>query len=219
MPTIYDKLPLLEKELVKLLHTFVAADGGAFHQWEITIFLPGSNAFIHYMAGVNNSLKEDNYISTMANLRGLIESLAAVLYDGTAKLPELAYKRFLKKGRLPKWDNKEQKWVDLGARESIDYLQKALDPKIKIKDTYDHCCDFLHFSATHMSFLGGFSSRINEKARTLQIQIGSRDNIPVNKQKEIIDLCTELATVLGRCVVLGTEEKNKRKTPKTERSS
>lgn len=75
--TIYDIIPTIEKELIKLLETFLKADSGAFHLWEMTVFIPGCNAFIHNMSGVNEALHSDNYISAITNFRSAMESLAA----------------------------------------------------------------------------------------------------------------------------------------------
>jgi hypothetical protein len=212
MPTSYDILPTLQKELTKLLGDFMKADNGAFHDWEILVFLPASNAFIHYLAGLNISLKNDNYMSAMANLRGMLEALGAVVYDGTAKLSKTGYDRFLKTGRLPKRDADKEKWGDLGPRESVKYAQLVVNQKIKLLDIYDSCCDILHFSATHMSFMGGFEPKLDENKRTVRFGIGAKDNIPVKTQREMIDLCVELTTALGKCVNAGIEEKTNRHT-------
>lgn len=210
MPTIYDILPTLEKEIVKLLHDFMAEDDGKFHLWEIAVMLPASNAFLHYLDGVNVSLKADNYVSAMANLRGLIESLAAVVYDGTAKLPEKGYARFMKTGRLPKWDKAKRRWADLGPRESVKYAQMIVDPKINLKKIYDDCCDLLHFSTSHMSFMGGFKVEANELERIVKIKVGTKDKIPADTQREVINLCATLSTGLGQCIRAATDEKRAR---------
>lgn len=211
MPTVYDILPTLEKEVIKLLHGFMKEDDGSFHLWEIAILLPASNAFLHYLDGINVALKSDNYVSATANLRGLIESLGAIVYDGTAKLPKEGYDRFLKTGRLPKWDEKKNKWVDLGARESARYAQMVVDPKIKLTKVYDDCCDLLHFSSTHMSFLGGLKPQNTGKENLASIKIGAKDNIPLSTQKQVIQLCAELTTALGQCISAATDEKSVRK--------
>ncbi|HVQ44164.1 MAG TPA: hypothetical protein VMT30_04335 [Candidatus Saccharimonadia bacterium] len=214
MPTIYDILPSLEDRILSLLHDFMAEDGGAFHTWEVAVLLPGSNGFVHFMAGVNLSLKNGNYVSSMANLRGMIEVLGAVVYDGTASLPKEGYDRFLKTGRLPKWDEEAQKWIDLGPRESVKYAQMVVDAKTNLKKIYDDCCDLLHFSSIHMSFMGGFEQQGSLVERLAKIKIGSKDQIPIKLQRDMIDLCAELATGLGKCITLGIEEKKKRNTPK-----
>ena len=189
------------------------ADNGAIHLWEVAIFLPACNAYLHYLNGVNDSLKNSNYISAMANLRGLIESLGAIVYDGTAKLPKEAYEKFIKTGRLPKWDEKNKKWGVLGSRESVNYAQLVVDPKIKLKRIYDDCCDLLHFSATHMSFLGGFNPQVDEGKRIVQFKIGATDDIPIKTRREMIDLCADLTTQMGRIVNAAIQEKSQRKTP------
>lgn len=86
MPTIYDILPKLEKEIINMTEKFTLEDNGKFHTWEITVMLPGVNTFLHFMGGVNLSLKESNYVSATANLRGMMEVLGAIAYDGVAKL-------------------------------------------------------------------------------------------------------------------------------------
>lgn len=214
MPTIYDILPTLEKKILDLLKDFMCADKGAFYTWEITIFLPACNAFIHYLDGVNISLKSDNYVSATANLRGLIEALAAVVYDGTIKLPKEGYDRFLKTGRLPIWDTGTKKWTDLGPRESVKYAQLMVDPKLNLKKIYDDCCDLLHFSSKHMAFLGGLEPQKNKEGLFVTVKIGKKDNIPVTTQRQMIDVCAALTTALGQCINAGIEEKGRRKTSK-----
>lgn len=209
MPTIYDLLPELEKRVIQLLEELLKADDNQFHLWEMAVFLPASNAFLHYLDGVNLSLKGDNYVAATANLRGLIECLGAVVYDGVAKLPESAYQKFLKKGRLPKWDDEAKEWKDLGPRESVEYAQMAVDEKLKLKTIYDDCCDLLHFSTAHMNFLGGFDPKPNEKDRTIKIKIGTKDHIPVELQRQTIDICAELTTGLGRMIRLAIDEKQR----------
>lgn len=212
--TIYDILPTLEKRTLELLHDFMAADNGAFYMWEIAIFLPASNAFLHYLSGLNDALKNDNYMSATANLRGLIESLGAVVYDGTAKLPKEAYDWFLENGRLPKRNAKDTKWVALRPTELIPYAQLIVDPKIKLADIYADCCDMLHFTNKHMSFLGGFNPQVDEEKRFLQFKFGTKDKIPVLVQRELIELCSSLTTNLGQCIKAGIDEKNGRNTQK-----
>lgn len=212
--TIYDILPTLEKELMKLLHDFMKADNGAIHTWEVTIFFPATNAFIHYMSGVNKSLENDNYMSAMANIRGLIESLGAVVYDGTAKLKPDAYDWFLEKGRLPKWNSKKKKWEPLTLDDTVAAAQKAVDPRINLHDIYAACCDLHHFSSKHMSFLGGFNPRVDEKNRLVTFKIGSKDDIPAAEQREIIDFCAILCNIMGDCVRQAINEKNNRHTSK-----
>ncbi len=210
----FEVLPDLEKRIINLLHDFMKEDGGAFHTWEIAVFLPAANAFLHYLDGVNIALKSDNYVSTLANLRGLLESLGAIIYDGTAKLSPEAYERFLKTGRLPKIDDSTGKMTDIGSRELAKYVQQMVDPKIKIVKIYDNCCDILHFSSAHMSFLGGIEPIENVKDRLVKIKIGTKDKISVSTRRQILSLCGELATVLGQCIVMGTSEKSRRATKK-----
>jgi hypothetical protein len=212
--TIYDILPTLEAELVKSLHNFMKADGGAIYTWEITMFYPATNAFLHYLSGVNMSLENGNYMSVMANVRGLIEALGAVVYDGTAKLPSEAYDWFLKNGRLPKWSAKKKRWEALTLDETVENAQKAVDPRIRLKDIYAACCDIHHFSSKHMSFLAGFNPKLDDDERMVEFKIGSKDDIPVKEQREIIDFCATLSNVMGECVRLAVKEKENRKTKK-----
>lgn len=125
-------------------------------------------------------------------------------------MPE-AYKRFIKKGRLPKWDDTGKRWVDLGPRESVKYAQTLIDKKVKLINVYDECCDILHFSATHMAILGGVlpENKSNSNGQ-VRIKIGSSDDIPIATQKKMINLCVELATGLGRALCQATEEKQRR---------
>lgn len=211
--TIYDILPMLETELLKLLQQFMAADDGEFHTWEITIFTPACNAFLHYLLGVNISLKSDNYMSALANIRGLIEALGAVVYDGTARLPDEAYEWFMtdEKGRLPKWNEKKKRWEPLTLDEVVANAQKAVDSKINLEKIYAACCDIHHFSIKHMSFMAGFNPKVDEAQRMVSFKIGAKDDIPVKEQREIIDFCALLANVLGAMVRSAIEEKRNRK--------
>jgi hypothetical protein len=211
VPTYYDILPELQKKIVDLLADFLREDEGQFHRWEITVLVPASNSFLHYLRGVNDALRQDNYISATANLRGLIETLGAIVYDGVAKLPQEGYDRLIKKGRLPKWDEKTKKWGDLGPRESVKYAQLVIDENVKLLDVYDDCCDLLHFSSKHLTFLGGFSPDVKDTKGLVNFKIGHKDNIPPKIQKDMINLCAELATGLGKCIVMGTTEKENRK--------
>ena len=201
---------MLETQVIKLLHEFMKADNGAIYTWEIAIFYPATNAFLHYLAGVNISLQNNNYMSAMANVRGLIESLGAVVYDGTARLPEEAYDWFIKNGRLPKWNEKKKKWEALTINDTVASSQKAVDPKININKIYAACCDLNHFSSKHMSFLGGFEPQLDDKNRMLTFKIGSKDDIPVKEQREVIDFCATLCNVLGECIRLATKERTSR---------
>jgi hypothetical protein len=149
-------------------------------------------------------------MSAMANIRGLIEALGAVVYDGTTKLPSEAYDWFFKKGRLPKWNSKKKKWEALTLDELVENAQKAVDPKINIEEVYAACCDIHHFSSKHLSFLGGFSPQVDEEERIAQLKIGAKDNIPAKNQREIIDFCGILTNVFGECVRLAIKEKNQR---------
>jgi hypothetical protein len=214
MPTIYDILPTLEEESLKLLQDFMKADGGAFHTWEIAIFIPASNAYLHYLSGVNESLKNDNYMSAMANVRGLIEALGAIVYDGTARLPKEAYDWFLEKGRLPKRNKKDTKWIALRPTEAVAYAQSAVDPKIKLDEIYAACCDMLHFSNKHMSFLGGFNPQLDEDSRFVTLKIGTKDDIPAAQQREMIDFCALITNVFGECIRLAIKEKSQRNAKK-----
>lgn len=91
MSATYEVLPSLRARLIEELHEFLKADDGRFYVWEIAVFIPAVNLFIHYIDGVNESLKNDNYVATMANVRGLIESLAVGSTDSisTSKQKEL----------------------------------------------------------------------------------------------------------------------------------
>lgn len=187
MPTIYDKLPTLEHALLEVLAKFIREDEGTFHNWEIAVFLPAANAYIHYLDGVNFSLKKNNYLSAMANLRGLIECLGAVVYDGTAKLPQEAYTKFLKSGRLPKWDEDKNKWVGLGVGELVENAAKVLSKDIELKKVYNHCCDMLHFSAQHMPFLGGFNPQVDEDRKSSLLRLAHKIIYPSkNKLSSLI---------------------------------
>ncbi len=208
MTKVFDVLPEIEKKLINSLADFLKADDGKFHMWEIAVFVPAVNQFIHYLSGLNASLEKKNYITAMSSLRGMIESLAVVIYDGTEKLTEEAYKEFMSKGRLPIWNDKKKKWRKVTNKELVKGLEDKL--KINVVEIYDHTNDLLHFSATHMSFLGGANPQEDNEERIAKIHVGSEDEIPPEKVKEIIEYSVELAARLGGCIESGIEEKERR---------
>jgi hypothetical protein len=207
MPTIYNVIPKINGLLIHDLHDFMKADNGRFWTWEISVFIPAVNLFLHYFDGANEALKRDNYIATMSNVRGLIESLAVIVYDGTARLPQEAYEEFTKNGRLVKWSVKKKRWHPITSKELIAHLEDTM--RLKVKHVYDDCCDMLHFSSKHMALLGGPKSQ-SKSGNIVDIAIGIKDQIPPAKQKELIDFCVEAATLLSQCIKSGTEEKKKR---------
>lgn len=202
MPTIYDILPTIEKKLLDLTKEYLEEDHRQIYTWDL-IWVPAIKLFLHYFAGVNDSLEADNYVSTMANLRGLIEALSVVVYEGTSNLPNDAWDEFLKKGRLPK-KNAKDKWVQIGLGEMVLHAQTKLG--FKLRPVYDDCCRVLHFTNSQIGFLGGFEGS-DEDITGRPIVIGSKDHIPPEIQRKIIDYSVELATHFGRYINAGIQER------------
>lgn len=207
--TIYDILPRLSKLLLEELEKFIKADEGYFHQWEIAIYLPAINLFIHYLDSVNESLRRGNYVATLTAIRGLIECLTIIVYDGSPGFTKHEYENFLERGRLAKWNDTKGKWRTLTSKELVTNFEKVMT--LQVSGMYDQCCDILHFSTKHMGLLNPHAFGISEEHRpNVSMHIGHSDDIPSSIQKELINFCSECCTVLGALIRRGTEEKDRR---------
>jgi hypothetical protein len=208
--SIYDILPEFEKTTLSKLETFFRADDGKFHMWEIAIFVPACNAYLHYMIGINDSIKNDNYMSALANMRGMIEALGAIVYDGTASLKNEAYDWFLENGRLPRLNKKGNKWIALSIDELVEYAQKVVDERIELKSIYADCCDLNHFSSKQMSFLTRFEQDTKSEGRSLKIGVSSKDYLSADEKMKFIQLTVEISYGFGYCLNEAIKEKDAR---------
>ena len=199
MGSVFDVLPNIENQIQDKTAELLMADEGKFYDWEALIVLPAINLFVHYLDGINRALQAGNYIVAMSCLRGLMESLAIVIYEGTIKLPENGRKEFMDRfrnnGRLYRFDEQKQKWRKLQYSELIKHLESICS--IKIMHAYNHACEMLHFSNKHLSLLAADKTKQQTDSKhTVTISITSEDSIPNAKIKETIETASKLGKIL-----------------------
>jgi len=191
-----------QKDLIGLLAEAMQIGGGAFSKYEIMITYPSINLYLHYLGGVEMGLRESNFIVAMSSLRGMIESLAALIYDGTARMNKKEYEKFYKEGRFYK-QQEDGKLVEMSQRGLIRHMKD--NTGFDALKTYDLCCSYLHFSTKHVGFMvNDFKGK-----NSMDIMIGKKDRIPATLQKDIMKACSD-ASILMHRVILGLIEERKR---------
>lgn len=158
-------------------------DDGNIYQHELLVTYPIVNQATTLVQGINLLIDHKNYVGALSLLRSLIEITMIFVYDCTAKKEKEFYEKFLSNGRLMKWSQKKKLWRNLRDDDLIVHFEATT--KLGIRETYDNCCDVLHFSIRQMQLLAP-NGASDELGRVANFYIGgSSPEIPESKYKEI----------------------------------
>ena len=182
------------KSLIDLSKDLMSLRDGNIYEWELLVTYPSVNMAVNLIEGIKSLAKQNNFIGAMSLVRSLTETIMVFVYDCTVQKHYDFYKKFVENRRLMKFDTTENKWVKLRDSDLIEHFESVT--KFGVRNTYDTCCNILHFSSDQIKILTKANLQ-KEGAATLKIGVGALD-VPKEKWDEILKFVNNCEEIMKK---------------------
>jgi len=177
------------------------------YPWELLITYPAVNMAVNLVEGIKHLAKKNNFIGVVSLTRSLIEVTLVFVYECTSEKNIGFYEQFVKNGRLMRWSKNESRWVKIKDWELIGHFESVTG--LKVRKTYDNCCNVLHFSKDQSKMLVSKNLK-NPRKGLIELGVGV-PKVPKEKYDKIIKFAEDCEEIMEKYLKAMIIEKKLRK--------